>query len=201
MIGILGGTFSPIHLGHLKIAEIALDLGVTPIHFVPSKAPPHRSAPEMSTADRIEMVRLSIDDNPQYILNLIEQERSGPSYMVDTLAELREIYGPDESMALLIGADTLQTLSSWHRWRELFDYAHVIVFSRPDHLLKPPAVLADYLTTDIKLCFSTPFGCLYCHPCNALPISSTSIRKAIGNNQDLTPWLPTTVIGYLQKKD
>jgi len=135
-IGILGGTFDPIHFGHLRMAqELAESLGLDEVRFIPAARPPHRAQPHGAAEARAEMVRLAISGNPRFVLDTREFERDGPSYMVDTLSCLRAEVGDDTPLCLLLGADAFLGLPTWHRWRELFQLAHVVVAHRPGVVL------------------------------------------------------------------
>ena len=202
MIGILGGTFNPIHLGHIRVAELALECGICPIHFVPAYMPPHRAQPDISTEDRIAMVQLAIEGNPSFLLDLEIPPTSlpGPSYMVETLKLFRDTYGPTQPLALLIGADSLNQLTTWHQWPDLFKYAHVIAFSRPGHLLELPEALKPYLISEMAPCLSTPSGFLYYYSCDTFPHSSTEIREAFkSHSEELKNLLPLKVYDYIKE--
>src|SRR3989338_9399344 len=130
-VGILGGTFDPIHYGHLRLArEIAGKLQLGEVRFVPSGIPPHRTAPDASVADRLAMVRLAVAGNPLFTVDDRETGKTGPGYTVDTLTALRAETGPGQSLVLLLGADAFLDLATWSRWHQLFDLAHVAVAYR-----------------------------------------------------------------------
>ncbi|OGT06369.1 MAG: nicotinate (nicotinamide) nucleotide adenylyltransferase [Gammaproteobacteria bacterium GWF2_41_13] len=129
-IGILGGTFDPIHQGHLQIALIALQqLHLQKIHFIPCFQPPHRNQPIASPNDRLAMVKLAIGNNTAFNADDREIKRGNISYTIDTLKSLRQDY-PDTPLCLIIGTDAFQELQQWHHWKELIDYAHLVVMYR-----------------------------------------------------------------------
>lgn len=130
-----GGTFDPVHDGHLAIARDARDALDCAIRFMPAADPPHRPPPGADAAQRADMLALAIDGEPGLRLDLRELRRDGPSYSVDTLRELRAEYGDDAPIALLIGADSLLGLPSWHDWTALFGLAHFVVADRPGSAL------------------------------------------------------------------
>lgn len=139
-----GGTFDPIHLGHLAIARAAHDALEVPVRLLPAADPPHRPAPGASAEQRCRMLQLALADEAGLLLDRHELERAArhpgvPSYTVDTLAELRQAFGADTPLAWLVGADSLLSLAAWHRWQELFGLAHFIVAERPGSSL-PEAV-------------------------------------------------------------
>lgn len=132
-VAIFGGTFDPIHLGHLAAVQDAADaLSVDRVLFVPNSRPPHKTTVPVSAAeDRVEMVRLSISDNERFELSLVEFERDGPSYMLDTLRVVRTRLGPDSELFFLAGCDALPQLHTWHRPQELLDEFRVVIMDRP----------------------------------------------------------------------
>ncbi|HMA11917.1 MAG TPA: nicotinate (nicotinamide) nucleotide adenylyltransferase, partial [Steroidobacteraceae bacterium] len=121
-IGIFGGTFDPIHFGHLRLAEeMAEAIGLDRVLFIPAGQPPHRGAPRTAAAHRLEMVRRAVAGNPRFEADAREVNRLRPSYTVDTLNELRAELGNERPLWLLLGADAFLGLPSWHEWRRLFE--------------------------------------------------------------------------------
>ena len=132
MIGILGGTFDPVHFGHLRLAvEMYQDLGLQEVRLVPCRIPPHRNAPQASPEQRLAMLRLAIEHELGLRVDQRELQRDGPSYMVDTLQSLRDELGPDTPLSLILGMDAFDDIDTWHRWEELIQLAHFIVIQRP----------------------------------------------------------------------
>ena len=129
-MAIFGGTFDPVHLGHLSVAWEAAELLDADVRLMPASVPPHRPAPAADAAQRAAMLRAALQEQSRLTLDTRELERSGPSYTIDTLIELRAEHG-DRPLVLLLGADAFAGLPTWHRWRELFDLAHIGVLSRP----------------------------------------------------------------------
>ncbi len=127
----LGGTFDPVHYGHLRFAdEVRRSLGLKELHLVPAGDPPHRSGPVASAADRLAMLRLAVAEFPGLVVDSREVDRAGKSYTVLTLEALRR-EDAQRPLLLLVGADAFRGLPSWHRWRELFALAHLVVVARP----------------------------------------------------------------------
>lgn len=131
-----GGTFDPVHNGHLAIARAARDALNLPIRLLPAADPPHRAAPGASAEQRCRMLQLALADETGLLLDRHELERAArhpqrPSYTVDTLTELRQAFGAETPLAWLVGADSLLSLAAWHRWQDLFGLAHFIVAERP----------------------------------------------------------------------
>lgn len=131
-VGILGGTFDPIHFGHLRAAESLRELmGLNRIRFVPARVPPHKQSGGVATAeDRYEMVRCAVRNEPHFEVSRVEIERSGPSYTVETLAEIRRRH-PDEALFFLTGSDAFRDIRTWKQWEELLDNYSFIVHARP----------------------------------------------------------------------
>src|SRR5215471_14021932 len=127
---ILGGTFDPVHYGHLRVAEEIRKRLAVEVSLVPAKDPPHRGPPGASAADRLQMLALGREEFPELGIDPRELERPGKSYTVLTLEELRAASAA-RPLALLVGADAFLGLPSWHRWRALFDLAHIVVATRP----------------------------------------------------------------------
>src|SRR5260221_467262 len=142
-IGIMGGTFDPVHFGHLRLAQEAAEiLGLELVRWVPAGQPWHRVAPLASAQHRLEMVRLPIEKNALFELDDAEIRQTAPGYTVETLERLRGEFGAKRPLVLLLGTDAFRNLSSWQRWRDLFDLAHVFVAQRPGHSLTPGGMQA-----------------------------------------------------------
>lgn len=205
-VGLLGGTFDPIHYAHLRLAEELADrLGLAQVRFVPAHIPPHRGAPSVTAAHRVEMVRLAVRGNPRFQLDDRECRRPGPSYTVDTLAELRAELGPDVPLMLLMGEDAYLALETWSRWQQLFDLAHIVVAGRPGFNLEParlPAALAR--ATNARMAaqaaelFAAGAGRVLPVDTTELAISATRIRQLIGAGHSARYLLPEEVLVYIQ---
>ncbi len=205
MIGILGGTFDPIHFGHLRPAlELLEELGFQEIRFLPSSIPPHRAEPETSTADRKSMVELAIQEQPGFILDSSELERPGPSYMVDTLADVRRGIDTGLPLVLIMGMDAFVNLPRWHQWRQLTDHAHILVTRRPGYepRLEEPLDLwlKQRLAREIEELHRQPGGKVLFRQQVLLDISSTDIRERIERGLSPRYLLPETVRHYIEEK-
>ena len=131
-LGIFGGTFDPVHYGHLRLAEEAIGhLGLGGVRWVPAGQPPHRGVPQVSAGQRLAMVLRSTAGNPRFSVDAAEVEAAAPSYTVHTLERLRRELGPEQPIVLLVGADAFAGLTTWHRWRDIFVLAHLGVSHRP----------------------------------------------------------------------
>lgn len=192
-LAIFGGTFDPIHLGHLSVAWEAAELLDAEVRLMPASIPPHRPPPIASAAQRVAMLRAALRGQSRLTLDTRELDRSGPSYTVDTLRELRAEQG-DRPLVLLLGADAFAGLPAWHRWRELFEVAHVGVLSRPDVASTLPDALEREVATrrvagpaGLK---RLPAGKLVELAVTPLVISATRIRELLGAGRDPRYLLP-----------
>jgi len=205
-IGIFGGTFDPIHFGHLRMAEeLRMQLGLKQVHILPSAQPPHRDGTHTSAEHRATMVGLAIADNPAFVLDRRELERNGPSYTVDTLRNLREECGDETPLILFVGSDAFFGLTSWHRWQELPTLAHIAVAFRPGTTLQedtlPPELRSlwqRHQTERITDLHDTPAGKMIWQSITALDIASSKIRDAYAGNFSTRYLLPETVRGYIE---
>ena len=179
-IGILGGTFDPIHIGHLRPAiEARGALGLAEVRLLPNHIPPHRANPLCSSEQRLAMVRLAAADNPGFVVDERELRRDTPSWTIDTLVELRSEL-PDTPLCFLMGMDSLLGLPGWHRWQELLDYAHLVVSCRPgwqpDYPVQVAELLARHQTRDIRDLHRQRHGHVWL--CDNLPVELSATRPA-----------------------
>lgn len=197
-IGILGGTFDPVHNGHLRLAvELAESLGLAQVRLVPCARPPHRKPPVVSPGQRAKWIRVAITGEPKLRLDDRELLRDGPSYTVDTLAALRREL-PDTPLCLIMGRDVMAGLDEWQDWRQLFDYAHLILVERPDTGGEFPAAVATELTErcndDPAALAASTHGVI--HVCSPPPltISGTHIRALLAEGRSPRFLLPDVVL-------
>lgn len=141
-LAVLGGTFDPVHIGHLRVAWEAAEALDADVRLMPAQVPPHRPPPVASARQRARMLQLALAGQDRLTLDTRELDRPGPSYTFDTLQSLRTEFGDARSLILLLGADAFAGLPGWHRWRELFELAHIVVLTRPGHAMAWPAELA-----------------------------------------------------------
>jgi nicotinate-nucleotide adenylyltransferase len=207
-IGILGGTFDPIHYGHLRLAEEMLELAnLNQIRIIPAGTPPHRDAPQVSAQHRSAMVRLAIADQPAFVLDAREVERVGKCYTVDTLRELRAELGTDQPLCLLMGGDAFFQLDTWHEWEHLFGLAHIVVGYRPGFTLEDrihiaaPELRRHYqqrlCTADVLS--QQPAGGIAELAIPKLEISATLIRSRVAENRSIRYLLPNAVADYIHQ--
>lgn len=203
MLGVYGGTFDPVHYGHLRTAlEVREALGLAELRFLPCRIPPHRGTPGASPGQRLRMLELALEDaGPGFALDRRELEREGPSYMVDTLASLRA-EAPARPLCLIVGMDAFCGLPSWHRWRELFGLAHIAVMRRPD---APEPEWAGELAGEVKARrsedLSPPAGRVVFLEVTQLAISATGIRRLVALGKSPRYLLPDPVLRTIQSED
>ena len=203
-IGVLGGTFDPVHCGHLRLAqEVAEALALREVRFIPGGTPPHRARPQTPAADRVAMVKLAIADNPLFVLDERETRRAGLSYTFDTLTALRAEVGAAQPLVLIMGADAFLAFEQWHRWREIFSLAHIAVAHRPgtDMACITDAALAQEFAqrrvADGQALQHAAAGAVAVVPIAALQISATAIRAAIRSGRSARYLVPPEVLRYI----
>ncbi len=208
MIGILGGTFNPIHLGHLHLAnQLQAKLNFDEIRFMPAALPALKDKPNVTAEQRAEMVKIAIANQPRFTLDTRELSRAGTSYTIDTLISLREELGNQISLCWLMGFDAFAHLNAWHRWQELLNYAHLIVVKRPHSEdlsslnADVKALLESHETKNAEEIKNQTCGKILIQEISALDISSTDIREKIPNKQDLSSMVPEAVLSYIQQHD
>jgi nicotinate-nucleotide adenylyltransferase len=203
MIGLFGGTFDPVHYGHLRAAvEVREALQPDDFRLMPAGTPPHRSHTFASAGDRLAMLKLALPDSPEYAVDDREVKREGFSYMVDTLSEIHR-EEPKACLLLMIGQDAANTLDSWHEWRRLFELAHLVIMRRPNSKHHYSTSLHEELkprlidqAADLR---KDSAGLVLPVELTQLAISSTDIRRRIGLGLSPRYLLPDPVIGYIRK--
>ncbi len=192
-LAILGGTFDPVHIGHLSVAWEASELLDAEVQLVPASVPPHRPPPIASVEQRVAMLGVALAGQDRLGLDLREQERAGPSYTVDTLAELRAEHGA-RPLVLLMGADAFAGLTSWHRWERLFELAHLGVFARPGLQSTWPAELDAAVSGRLAETGGNwreqPGGRVLQLEVTPLEISATRIRQLLASGRSPRYLLP-----------
>lgn len=200
-IGILGGTFDPVHIGHLRGAmEVAETLALEEVRLVPNFRPPHRETPDSSAQDRLAMVRLAAQELPQLVVDPRELERDKPSYTLDTLVSLREELDADDQLFLIMGWDAFCGLPSWHRWDELLDHCHILVMQRPDADSEAPEALRDLLAArnvNDPLALAGSSGQIAFVWQAPLEVSATRIRQFLASGRSVRFLVPDAVLAYI----
>jgi len=192
-LALFGGTFDPIHIGHLSVAWEASELLDAEVRLMPANVPPHRPPPTASATQRVDMLRAALRGQSRLALDTRELGRSGPSYTIDTLEELRREYG-ERPLVLLLGADAFAGLRSWHRWRQLFDVTHLGVINRPGIEACVPVELeravAARRTDDPGVIRALPAGKVIELAVTPLEVSATRIRELLAAGRDPRYLLP-----------
>ncbi len=201
MTVIFGGTFDPVHYGHLRAAsELRAILAVNDFRLLPAGQPPHRDSTQAAGQHRLDMLRLALRDHPDLTVDAREIRRSGPSYMVDTLSELRDQLG-DRPLILALGQDAANGLDRWHEWRALFRLAHLVVMTRPESERRYQGELAELIAASEvarpDVLRRQPAGQVWHVPVTQLAISSTDIREQISSGGDPRFLLPDAVLNYI----
>lgn len=193
-LAIFGGTFDPVHLGHLSVAWEASEMLDADVSLLPASVPPHRGAPVASASQRVAILRVALQGQSRLALDTRELDREGPSWTIDTLHELRAEQG-ERPLVLLLGADAFAGLASWHRWRELFDVAHIGVLSRPGVAADLPDELERMVVRrrvgDAAALHDAPAGKVMELAVTPLEISATRVRELLAAGRDPRYLLPS----------
>jgi nicotinate-nucleotide adenylyltransferase len=203
--GILGGTFDPVHLGHVALAEAALaGLPLAEVLWLPSGSPGHRASPVASARDRLAMLRLATEGNPRFRIDAAELESVAPTYTVHTLTRLRAQLGKERPLVLLLGSDSFLSLPTWLRWRELFDLAHIAHVSRPGHRASDggpvPELSAEIVRRSARpeQLAASAAGRITVFDMPPMEVSSSAIRASLAAGQDTRHLLPAAVLAYIR---
>ncbi|UJB20751.1 MULTISPECIES: nicotinate-nucleotide adenylyltransferase [Lysobacter] len=197
-----GGTFDPIHDGHLAIARAARDALAARVRLMPAADPPHRAPPGASAEHRARMLDLAVAGEPDLVVDRRELRRDGPSYSVETLREIRAEVGPEQPLALLVGADSFLDLPKWREWQALFELAHFVVAERPGSPLdneRVEAIAANRETAEVEALRGAPAGRVYRlhQPLHAE--SASQVRQLIAAGQAWQPFVPAPVAAYIER--
>lgn len=203
-VGVFGGTFDPVHYGHLRPAlELRERLGMQRMLLMPCSVPPHRESPVATTGQRLAMLQRAVADEPSLVVDERELQRSGPSYMVDTLSSLRDELG-DTPLCLCLGVDAFLGLPGWHRWEALLELSHIVIAHRPGWTLDErsmPEELVRLMATcqhdDPAELGRRPAGAIVMQAVTQLDISATAIRRCIADGQSARFLLPDAVWHYI----
>jgi nicotinate-nucleotide adenylyltransferase len=210
MIGLLGGSFDPIHAGHLALARAALErLGLAQVRFIPA-GHPWQKGEITDAAHRARMVALAIAGEPRFTLDLSEVERPGPSYTIDTLRALRASLGPDVPLVLVLGADQMERLDTWREWQRLLDFAHIAVARRNDAVLTLSWPLQTFYNEHWARAAQLrdrPAGCIVDLEMAPVDASATEIRALLRapaspkRDARLAQIVPAPVLDYIRAHD
>lgn len=203
-LALLGGTFDPIHVGHLRVAWEAAEALDADLWMLPASVPPHRAAPGASAAQRLAMLEAALLGQQRLRADPRELRRSGPSYTIDTLCEVRAEIGPQRPLVLLVGADAFAGLSTWHRWRELFDHAHIGVLTRPGHGGVFEAELAaEWFTrrvADAGALREAPAGRILPIEVTPLDVSASAIRALLAEGRSPRYLVPDAALAIIERE-
>jgi len=207
MIGVLGGTFDPIHFGHLRTAvDVTEKLNLEQLRFIPCGEPPHRNQPQASAKQRLAMLQAAIAAEPCFSVDDREIQRGGPSYMVETLASIREELGDKVALGLIVGLDAFAKLDSWYRWAELIGLAHLVVMTRPGWSMQDiqrPALqvlVEEHCSDDLDSCNKLAAGCVIFCPVTEINVSSTDIRRRLQSGKNVRYLLPDGVLDLIKQQ-
>lgn len=196
MLGLLGGTFNPVHLGHISIAQDVLRfLNLDAVHLLPCHTPVHREKPNASIKQRLAMLQLAVSEQPNLTLNLTEIERGGQSYMIDTLKTLRR--QSSDKWVLILGTDAFNGLHQWHLSDQILDYCHIVVCQRPNEECTQNQ-FNQHIVHDAQQLLSQASGCIIFLDVKPIFCSASFIRKNSANKQAITAFLPQPVLEFIQ---
>lgn len=217
MIGIIGGTFDPIHFGHLRPAlEIAEQFELEEVRFIPSANPPHRWKPLASAEHRLNMVKLAVEGCPLFSVDDREYHRQGSSYTVDTLQSIVDEQQTDNdnrsestkpSLLMMLGLDAFQAFTQWHDWQNILELTHIVVSTRPGYSLATKSLdkseewMQGRVVNSIAELKKKQAGCIFFSEVTALNISATHIRKQLLNGASSRFLMPEKVVDYIEKYD
>lgn len=202
-IGVFGGTFDPIHYGHLRTGyELLRKLRLSEVRFLPCARPPHREQPVADPLQRLAMVQMATAGQPGFVVDDRELHREGPSYSVDTLIDLRSTW-PERPLCLIVGMDAFLSLPKWHKWRQVLELAHVVVAHRPGWRAPGIGALGELLmdrgTGRVEDLHEHRAGKIYIHAVTQLEISSSALRALIAEGGDPRFLMPDGVRDVIDK--
>jgi len=202
-IGLFGGTFDPVHIGHLTLARWArAELALDRLRLIPTGESWQKRPAWAPAADRLEMARLAFAHEPWVTIDEREVHRDGPSYTIDTLIELRRELGPEPALVLLLGSDQLHNLATWHRYRELLDHAHLAITQRERVTLdgfapEVEALIAEHGTGALP---DAPAGALVFFRMPSVAVSATVLRRQLAAGERPAELVPPTVLEYIDRR-
>ncbi|WP_456270066.1 nicotinate-nucleotide adenylyltransferase [Kushneria sp. AK178] len=204
-VAMFGGTFNPVHIAHLRAAvELRDALALDAVHMVPAHLPPHRSAPGVSSEDRLSMLKLALADTPGLMADDREIRRDGPSWSLDTLASLREQYGASARLVMVLGRDAFLKLHEWHEPEALFGYAHIVVIGRPEsdeaHCQALEELIKNRRVASVDALMDTPCGRVLDYDrTTAMAISATGIRRTLAAGRSVRYLMPPDVEAFIDR--
>jgi len=200
-VGILGGTFDPVHYGHLRSAlECLQQFDFDHIRLIPSARPPHRTQPQATPEQRMMMLHLAIKNSQKFVVDDRELKRDGPSYTVDTLRSLKQEM-PEQPLYLILGSDAFSHLSTWHQWKQLLDLSHIIVIARPEQPLSLPEEMTSWYQDHLAILEDTALltGKIWPVTLTQLNISASAIRRDLVKGRSPAFLMPDTVVSFIEQ--
>ncbi len=198
LIGINGGTFDPIHFGHLRPAlEVLMHLNLNQVRFVPSFQPVHKNNPAVSAEHRCEMVRLAIKRQPKFVLDTIECDRKEDSFMIDTLLYLKN-KNPDDVLVLMMGTDAFARFDSWHKCQQILQLANVAIMHRPTNLASYDKKITKILTSHKVNSLTRDYGQIIEIAVTQLDLSATALRSFLQKKESVRYLMPADVVEYIK---
>ncbi|OCG19589.1 nicotinic acid mononucleotide adenylyltransferase [Gilliamella sp. Fer2-1] len=206
---LLGGTFDPIHYGHLRPAiSLANEVGLKQISLLPNHIPPHKPQPEANTEQRLAMLKLAIEDLPLFALDvreIVPKASKRPSYTIETLQAWREENGNSNGLAFIMGQDSLLSLPTWNKWKTLLDYCHLLICRRPGYAQNTNNIelqqwIDEHSTTKVQQLHDSPHGYIFFAHTPLEDISATEIRRNINNQARCEKLLPPQVWHYIHQQ-
>ncbi|MGL9720223.1 nicotinate-nucleotide adenylyltransferase [Symbiopectobacterium sp.] len=207
LIAYFGGTFDPVHYGHLRpVTALADEIGVTRITLMPNNVPPHREQPEATAQQRKRMVELAIAETPLFSVDDRELQRITPSYTIDTMEMIRAEMGDNIPLAFIIGQDSLLTLHAWHRGQDLLKVCHLLVCARPGYrtTLDTPeqqAWLEAHSAENAAALHTQPHGLIYLAHTPLVTVSATDIRQRRQKGEPCDDLVPPAVLHFMDAHD
>ncbi|MBI6191543.1 nicotinate-nucleotide adenylyltransferase [Providencia rettgeri] len=205
LLALFGGTFDPIHFGHLRpVQALAQQVGLEKVILLPNHVPPHRPQPEATPSQRLEMVKLAIQNAPLFAIDTRELEKNSPSYTIETLVELRQEIGPEKPLAFIIGQDSLLSINKWYGWERILDNCHLLVCSRPGYATqfadsKMQNWLLEHQTTDPIVLNQVANGYIFIGDTPLVNISATEIREKLNSGDSCHDLIPDAVLQYIHQ--
>ncbi len=202
LLGILGGTFDPIHYGHLRPArEAKAALRMDTLYLVPTAEPPHRATPVANATQRLAMARLALQEFPELEVDDREIRAGGISYTVRTLESYRAEFGTQAPVCLLMGTDAFDGIDSWHEWQRLPELVHLVVLQRPGWEPEIPDWCGDHLSAQVEDLQRAPAGRVFFLAVTPQPISATQLRGDLARGLDVSDRVPGAVLQFIQEQD
>ncbi len=206
LVAIFGGTFNPVHNGHIRSAlELKQRLSIDHVYMVPAAMPPLRELPEVAAKERLQMLKLAVANEPELEIDERELAREGISYSVDTLAEYRAELSAQQALVMVIGSDAFLKLHQWHQWQRILELAHIVVIHRPGwsvdtQKLAPELgqILKHHLGTSPEELSNRRNGVVWFEALTPIDISATLIRNAVAKGESISRFVPESVAEYIR---